>query len=282
MNKLTQTIRSVARQGNLLPAIVVDAYGGKATVRISTNGATYTGIDVIGNEVSVGDSVQVSFASGRPIVMASPPSIILPETGERTRPLAPIAHMNIPPVPATSSGSGIEGNYSTVDHRYIFVPSYGGSNSIVSDNVLYRLPNGGGPYSGGSSEIDYFGCSFYGGSTAYIFSMFACPFDVLQMTITPVAQLNTQLNSNLYLYFEAKSYPAYFTSYGSVSNDSYAEATLLATIYPFFRLLTELQITFDIIDNGDIFYLHLYSSGGGGESFYMIGFWVELIGVPSV
>jgi hypothetical protein len=191
--------------------------------------------------------------------------------------------MNAPPVTATS-GSGIGGSYSTVDHRYIFAPALGGASAFDDPkDPLDRTAFGAGPYAGGSSEIDYFGVSMYGtGGTNHVYSMFACPFDVLTLTITPVAQLNAQLGSNLYLYFEARSYPAYFTSFGSPSMSDYAETTLLATILPFFRRLTELQITFTTIDSGDIFYLYTYGAGSGSDSFYLIGFWVELIGVPSV
>ena len=70
MSDLSRKIRESVKQGRLMPALVIDIFFDKATVRLSTNGAIMRGLRVIGGPIKAGDSVNVDFTTPEPTVVA--------------------------------------------------------------------------------------------------------------------------------------------------------------------------------------------------------------------
>jgi len=73
MTDLTRNIRTVAKQGNNVPATVIGVSGDRATIRLSGNGAVYRTLKVVGGPVSINQKVQVDMSSEIPYIIA--PSI---------------------------------------------------------------------------------------------------------------------------------------------------------------------------------------------------------------
>jgi hypothetical protein len=69
-NFLTRNIRTTTRSATIIPAVVVDMFFGKASVRLVTNGAILHNLDVVGGPVGVGSSVNVDFSKPVPMVLA--------------------------------------------------------------------------------------------------------------------------------------------------------------------------------------------------------------------
>jgi hypothetical protein len=258
-------------------AIVLSTDGVTATVRLAQRGAVYHNLNVLGGRVAVGQGVLVSFASGSPVVLATPTEEITQTANPRTRPLAPISHMNQDLTNVTSGSTGA--SYSTVDYRYMFAPILGGSVTLSGTTTTDRLGVGTGPYYNGSAIPDYCGISM-GAGAFKAFAAFVAPFDVLSLTITPVAHLLAQLGSNISFSYEVNAYTGYYSAPGFPKRTATGSTTLIASILPFFRRLTETQVTIVDIDAADIFFIYAQASGAANTPFYLSGFLVELIGVP--
>jgi hypothetical protein len=71
MNKLTRSLRQVGKASNTFQGLVIDVYFGRATVRISGNGAKYTNLEVVGGPVVVGEWVTVDFSTDTPKVLTT-------------------------------------------------------------------------------------------------------------------------------------------------------------------------------------------------------------------
>jgi len=76
MGRLARNIRKTAKQGALFPATILDTGGGKATVRLSINGAIYRMLTITGGPVFKGQGVHVDFTTPSPTVVAPAPDIV--------------------------------------------------------------------------------------------------------------------------------------------------------------------------------------------------------------
>lgn len=71
MARVPQNIRNVSRTATHYPGTIVDVHGGKASARLSGNGATVHSLDVIGGPVEIGESVTVDFSTPDPTIIAT-------------------------------------------------------------------------------------------------------------------------------------------------------------------------------------------------------------------
>jgi hypothetical protein len=69
MNKLTRNIRASTKRGNLIPAIIVDAFGTGASARLSSNGAIYRNLPVIGGPANIDDKCYVDLTTPKPTIV---------------------------------------------------------------------------------------------------------------------------------------------------------------------------------------------------------------------
>lgn len=70
MSRLSQTTRNAVKQGAKFPGVITDVLGNRASVKLSTNGALYQGLDVVGGPVYAGQSVIVDFTGMPPTIIA--------------------------------------------------------------------------------------------------------------------------------------------------------------------------------------------------------------------
>lgn len=70
MSKLGRDIRSNVKSGASIPAIVIDVFYGKVTVKLAGNGAIMRNLSVVGGPVEAGTLVQVDFTTYEPTVVA--------------------------------------------------------------------------------------------------------------------------------------------------------------------------------------------------------------------
>lgn len=78
--RLNRDIRTLIKQGNQFPAVVLDVHGdGRATVKLSYGGQRLRNLPVVGGLVNVGDTVIVDFGSYQPIVKTPASAQISPE-----------------------------------------------------------------------------------------------------------------------------------------------------------------------------------------------------------
>lgn len=68
--RLSNIIRATAKQGNLVPAIVIDTGSNTASVRLSNNGAIYHSLSVTGGPVLIGQTVYIDFTTQQPTIIA--------------------------------------------------------------------------------------------------------------------------------------------------------------------------------------------------------------------
>lgn len=67
--ELSKRVGDTLRSGRLMPAIVVDVFQDKATVRLGGTGSVLRGLDVIGGPVEAGQSVHVDFTTPTPTIV---------------------------------------------------------------------------------------------------------------------------------------------------------------------------------------------------------------------
>src|SRR5512138_335591 len=69
---LSQSLRTSVRQGNLIPAVVLDTHGDRATVRLSNSahGAIFQALEVTGGPVAKGQRIKVDFTTNPPTIVA--------------------------------------------------------------------------------------------------------------------------------------------------------------------------------------------------------------------
>ena len=70
MSKLTRDIRRSTKQSGRVPAVVVDVFYGRASVKLAGNGMIMRNLSVIGGPVVAGDVVGVDFMTPEPTVVA--------------------------------------------------------------------------------------------------------------------------------------------------------------------------------------------------------------------
>jgi hypothetical protein len=70
MTQLSRQIRTSVKQGGGFPAVVVDVFYGKASVRLAANGAIMRNLKVVGGPVVAGQTVEVDFTTPEPRVLA--------------------------------------------------------------------------------------------------------------------------------------------------------------------------------------------------------------------
>lgn len=70
MSKLGRDIRSNVKSGASIPALVIDVFYGKVTVKLAGNGAIMRNLSVVGGPVTAGTLVQVDFTTYEPTVVA--------------------------------------------------------------------------------------------------------------------------------------------------------------------------------------------------------------------
>jgi len=71
MARVQKNVRKVTKGGTQYPAIIVDAHGGRASARLSMNGATVHHLQVIGGPVEIGDVVSVDYTTPEPTIVAT-------------------------------------------------------------------------------------------------------------------------------------------------------------------------------------------------------------------
>lgn len=89
MGKLNRRVRTAVRQGKMVPATILDHGGGKASVQLSTNGATMRMLPMVGGPVAVGQQVYVDYNTYPPQVVApgaEPEPVGNPRSRTRTPP----------------------------------------------------------------------------------------------------------------------------------------------------------------------------------------------------
>jgi hypothetical protein len=69
--RVPQNIRKVSRTATHYPATIVDKLGGRASARLSGNGATIHDIPIIGGPVDIGDDVLVDFSTPDPTIITT-------------------------------------------------------------------------------------------------------------------------------------------------------------------------------------------------------------------
>ena len=67
---LSRVIKTSTKSGISVPATVVDVFYGKASVKLSGNGALMRRLDIVGGPISVGQKVRVDFTTPEPTVVA--------------------------------------------------------------------------------------------------------------------------------------------------------------------------------------------------------------------
>lgn len=70
MTWLSKQLRANSKAGALIPAIVIDVFYGRASVKLSGNGALIRNLAVVGGPVLAGQAVQVDFTTPEPTVVA--------------------------------------------------------------------------------------------------------------------------------------------------------------------------------------------------------------------
>jgi hypothetical protein len=70
MSKLSRDLRVSAKRGTSVPASVVDVFFGRASARLSNNGAIVRNLAVIGGPVEIGDTVMVDYTTPEPTIVA--------------------------------------------------------------------------------------------------------------------------------------------------------------------------------------------------------------------
>lgn len=70
MTELSRNIRASVKQGGSLPAVVVEVFYDRATIKLAGNGAVMRNLSVIGGPVVAGQLVQVDFTTPVPTVVA--------------------------------------------------------------------------------------------------------------------------------------------------------------------------------------------------------------------
>lgn len=70
MRNIRRNIRDTVRSGASAVAVVIDVVGSRVSVRLSTRGAIYRNLSLVGGPVSVGDLVHVDFTTYEPTVVA--------------------------------------------------------------------------------------------------------------------------------------------------------------------------------------------------------------------
>lgn len=71
MSRLAKDIRSNIKSGASLPAVVVDVFFGKASVRVLRNGQILRHLDVVGGPVSKGQQVSIDHTTSKPTVVVT-------------------------------------------------------------------------------------------------------------------------------------------------------------------------------------------------------------------
>jgi len=300
VSRLSQKVRKIARQGNVIQATVLDVIGSRATVKLSTNGAVYAMLSIVGGPVSKGEVVRVNFGSGTPFVMA-PITGITEALVSRTRPLAPIAHMNAEVATTSSGSSGEPAPPGVAYYNFMFAPALGGSLSSGSFDPKWRLLFGGGPYnSWGSSAWDYFGASNGpavglpdDGVVPDNTVAFVIPRNFSTLKITPVVRMTSSFTQEATIWYELYSYtPSWST--GGYEQNNYWDISYLYDPLPIIPVggsvngcLTAYQCTFpnDWMDGslgaGDMIVIYFYLLIEWiqyAQPFFMQGFFVEMTG----
>ena len=114
---LSNKVRDNVRQGRLIPAIVIDVFFDKATVKLSGNGSILHGLPVIGGPISAGQPVNIDFTTRQPTVVAQGIQGITKEDLEKALEalgadsLSSEFQLNI----VLFSGGGITGVYTSTD-----------------------------------------------------------------------------------------------------------------------------------------------------------------------
>lgn len=67
---IARSVRTSVRSGTSAPAVVIDVAGSKVSVRLSTRGAVYRNLNLVGGPVDIGDQVHVDFTTDEPTVVA--------------------------------------------------------------------------------------------------------------------------------------------------------------------------------------------------------------------
>jgi len=70
MRNIPRSTRAAVRQGNSYPSTVIDKIKDRVSVRLSTNGAIYRNLKLVGGPVSVGQLVYTDFTTPEPTVVA--------------------------------------------------------------------------------------------------------------------------------------------------------------------------------------------------------------------
>ncbi len=71
MSQLSRDIRKNVRSNVSVPGTIIDIFYGRASVRLTSNGAIYRNLDVVGGPVVVGQNVRVDFTTAKPTIVAT-------------------------------------------------------------------------------------------------------------------------------------------------------------------------------------------------------------------
>jgi len=71
MSHISKDIRANVRSNASIPGVIIDIFYGKASVRLTNNGAIYRNLDVVGGPVAIGQNVRVDFTTAKPTVVAT-------------------------------------------------------------------------------------------------------------------------------------------------------------------------------------------------------------------
>lgn len=71
MSQLSRDIRKNVRSNVSVPGVIVDIFYGRASVRLTSNGAIYRNLDVVGGPVVPGQQVRVDFTTAKPTIVAT-------------------------------------------------------------------------------------------------------------------------------------------------------------------------------------------------------------------
>lgn len=138
MRGIARGVRTVVKQGNSVPAVVVDVHGVRASVQLAGNGALYRNLRVVGGPVEIGETVHVDFTTSEPTIVAPGKStVIYADAGKKRPPQSTFAPGSV----TTGSAAPTSGSPNPPDSDVIWVTDQYGA--IQGNEYGYPATSGG-------------------------------------------------------------------------------------------------------------------------------------------
>jgi hypothetical protein len=171
MSRISRSVRRAIKEGSLFPAIIVEYGGGRASARLSTNGAIYTNLEVVGGTPKRNDPCWIDFSTSTPYIIVEhaqeqASAVVVPPKPSR-------ANVGSKTTTGTSGSSGSVGGaaygvilYAAGVVKAAYDANQSGLSSAISESTngdAIFLPNGtiGGDHTI-PTGVSLFGLTRYG------------------------------------------------------------------------------------------------------------------------